>query len=217
MPKQLLKQYLAPEHDSFIFHEMMVHPVLFIHPKPQKIAIIDANTGILDEVLKHQGIQEVNCITNNANFPHINDQRVRQLSLDSPQWLAHDVESFDIIIQSDAPDNFLEEDFENYYRALKTDGIFIQSYPISLLQLHALEPVYEQLGLAGFNDWQLLNFPQPSYPSGWRIALMAAKGMLFNQISEKNIFNRGFKTRFYNYDMHKAALALPEFARQVEL
>lgn len=214
--KQSPKSITAPEHDSFLFHEMMAHPVLFTHPKPQKIAIIDNHEGILDEVLKHENITDVCCINNHPQ-QNSQDKRVRYQALDSLQWLSHEADAYDIIIQSETKDNFLEQDFGNYFRALKTDGLFIQSYPISLLQLNELKPVYDNLKHAGFTDWQLMLFPQPSYPTGCRVAIMAAKNMLIKPITEKNIFNRNFATRYYNFDMHRAALAVPEFAKQKEM
>lgn len=213
MPNQSLKSITAPEHDSFFFHEMMAHPVLFTHPKPQKIAIIDNQEGVLDEVLKHESIVDVCCINNHPQQTNQQDKRVRYQSLDSLQWLAHEADAFDVIIQSETTDNFLEQDFANYFRALKADGLFIQAYPISLLQINELKPVYENIEHAGFADWQLLLFPQPSYPTGCRVAVMASKSMLIKPIREKNIFNRSFETRYYNFDMHRAALAVPEFAK----
>jgi spermidine synthase len=40
--------------DEFIYHEMMVHPVLFSHPKPENVLIIGGGDGgTLREVLKH--------------------------------------------------------------------------------------------------------------------------------------------------------------------
>ena len=42
---------------------------------------------------------------------------------------------------------------------------------------------------------------------------MATKRAAFKRVREKEIFNRPFTTRYYNYDVHKAALVLPEFMR----
>ena len=42
------------EKDEFIYHEMIVHPILFSHPNPQNILIIGGGDGgVLREVLKH--------------------------------------------------------------------------------------------------------------------------------------------------------------------
>jgi len=51
-------------------------------------------------------------------------------------------------------------------------------------------------------------------PSGSRTAIMAIKTGTFKRIREKDIYNKPFATKFYNFDMHKAALALPEFVRE---
>ncbi|MCH8244641.1 hypothetical protein IIB97_02025, partial [Patescibacteria group bacterium] len=47
------------EKDEFIYHEMLVHPILFSHPKPKRVLIIGGGDGgTLREVLKHQ-VKEV--------------------------------------------------------------------------------------------------------------------------------------------------------------
>ena len=43
------------EKDEFIYHEMMTHPALLSHPKPENILIIGGGDGgILREALKHK-------------------------------------------------------------------------------------------------------------------------------------------------------------------
>lgn len=206
MANQQLHPVTAPAVDEFFFSEMMAHPALFTHNKPQKVAIIGDHAGILAEVLKHATVTHVCCVTNQPITPAA-DSRVSQQTLDAVQWLAHEADAYDIIINTKES---LHADFHHYFRALKVDGILLQSFPVSLLDIKSLEPAYQALDKAGFHDWQLLTFPQPSF--GTHVAIMAIKSILIKQVSEKTIFNRGFKTQYYNYDVHKAALALPQFA-----
>lgn len=217
---------ILSEQDSFFYHEMMTHPALFTHAQPAKVAIIGSRFGILQEVLKHDSVQEIVCID---TLPQLHeaiqqyfsahteptDARVHHVAQNFKEWIAStEADTYDVIIQTDQPSDFLEENFKHYFRLLRPDGIFIQPCFTSLMQLHLLKPIYKNLQQAGFSDWQVLNFPQPSYASGWRTIMMATKRSMFRQVREKEIFNRSFTTRYYNFDIHKAALVLPEFARE---
>lgn len=202
------------EHDRCLFHEMMTHPAIFTHPNPRVIAVLDQDVGVLNEVLKHRCITAAHWINKNtqpAQGSFIQDARVKHQPLDHSQWLGQQPEMFDVIIQTESPTNIATETFDSYFQALNDDGIFIQSIAISYLELDRVKPIYHHLDQAGFKDWQLLTFPQPSHPYGMRVAVMASKAIVFKQISEKVIFNRGFSTQYYNFDMHKAALALPQY------
>ena len=47
------------EKDEYIYHEMLVHPILFSHPNPKRILIVGGGDGgALREVLKHR-VKEV--------------------------------------------------------------------------------------------------------------------------------------------------------------
>lgn len=218
---------IITERDGFFYHEMMTHPALFTHPHPQKIAIIGNCFGLLHEVLKHSSVTEVICVTDNESLEHVvtqyfspqylckNDPRVRHHSATPLEWLANsEAESFDLIIQSQASGDFLQENYKSYHHALRPDGILIQPCQLSLLHLKTLKPIFQNIKQAEFMDWSCLNFPQPNFPSGWRTIMMATRRPTFKRIREKDIYNRSFATRYYNFDTHKAALAQPEFMRE---
>lgn len=196
---------------------MMAHPALFTHPRPQIAAIIGNDTGILSEIVKHTTIDRVDAIENNGEinkvfsqyFPVLNtlrDPRVHQIK-DADIWLQQaPAETYDIIVLPLATDSL-----STYFPLLRSNGILVQpcSSPwLNPLSIHSLFKTAQQ---TGFDDCQLFHFPQPSFPSGWRFGYMATKQSASRRIREKDIYNRPFKTRYYNFDMHKAALALPEF------
>jgi spermidine synthase len=213
-------QIYLSEQDGFFYHEMMTHPALFTHPMPKKIAIIGNSSGILREVLKHEKIQEIDCIDNQ---PHLTkainrffapqpekEARTKCRTIETSKWLSecsHHA-AYDVIIYTQPYEKY----FQPLCRLLTSDGILVQPHTISLLQPNILTSLYEKIQQSGFLSWQILNFPQPSYPSGWRVLSMATKHSVFKRVREIEVFNRPFTTRYYNYDMHKAALALPEFA-----
>lgn len=46
--------------DTYVYHEMLAHPVLFAHPNPRDVAVVGGgDVHLVAEVLKHPGIERV--------------------------------------------------------------------------------------------------------------------------------------------------------------
>ena len=69
-----------------------------------------------------------------------------------------------------------------------------------------------EMALAGFNQIRTIFFPQPVYPSGWWSATIAAKNDI-HLVRDKDAKQLDFDTKYYNYDIHLASFALPNFLR----
>lgn len=198
------------DQNNAIFHEMMSHPALFTHPHPLKVAIVgDEDSHILQEVIKHDNLNEIIFIHDkNASMPNVTS---KVHFSDTTDWLKNTTpQSIDIIIHAEQPSAEL---LSHFFTLLTTDGILIQQShsPFDMATTQALA---HQLRQAGFNNQQLLNFPQPSFSSGWRSIIMTTRHSGFKRIREKAIFTKPFKTYYYNLDTHKASLVLPEFMRE---
>lgn len=212
-PKQ---QVTASEQDDCFYHEMMAHPVLFTHRHPQKVAIIGNEAGIAAEVLKHATVQAVTLVTASAHLPDCpeftksGDTRLTHYQGDAATWISQTAdESFDVIILTQPALA------SNYQRLLHKDGFLVQPHQTTWLSQENWQAFNQTMQQAGFSEWQLFHFPQPGHPAGWRFAIMANKTKHFKRPREKDIFNRNFTTRYYNLDMHKSSLALPEFIRSM--
>lgn len=197
---------------NFITYEMLTHPALFAHPQAQKIAIIDNHEeGILLEVLKHTQLTEIWHVQNDSLFTaSVTDPRLKIHTANTLHWLGSlPPNSFDLFIIPTAITTAVETYFQHCWSALQNNGMLIQQCE-SPFQLSTLAKLWGRLQSIGFSDLQLINYPEPQ---GWRTAVMAIKQGNLKRISEKTIFNKKFNTQYYNYDMHKAALAMPEFIR----
>lgn len=187
-------------HDyAFIYPEMMVHPAFFLYGRPQQVLIMTTEErGILQEALKHPSIMEVW-----HPSTQIDDARVK---FHSNEMKTIKPDYFDIVLL-DVP--VTSELLRECFRVLHANGLLIQMSH-SPFQLDALKIDQQQLAQIGFKDFQSLQFPARD---GWRTAWLAAKKHLTRHVSEKAIFNRSFQTKYYNFDTHRAAFALPEFMR----
>ncbi len=211
--------------DNFIYHEMMSHPALYTHSKPEKVVIIGGgDCGTLQAVLQHAAVKQAWQIDidervtrlSEQYFPELctanNDARANLYFGDGIQWIKDaDAGSIDIIIVDStdpvgpAEGLFTEAFFRDCLNALRADGIIVQQSESPLLHMHIITAMHASMRKAGFTHTRTLNFPQCIYPSGWWSCTMASKENTLDNIRLEDINNRPFETRYYNADIHTAA------------
>jgi len=221
--------------DNFLYHEMLTHPVLFTHPDPKQVLIIGGgDCGTLREVLKHPGVESATqveidqAVTKVAErfFPELceanQDPRARFCFEDGIAWVNNAAAgSYDVIIVDStdpigpAAGLFSEAFYGECRRALGDNGLLAQQSESPLFHLETiLEPMHRNLRSAGFAAIHSAPFPQCVYPSGWWSITLASKTDTFKPFRETDVTNKPFTTDYYNADMHRAALAMPEFMRR---
>jgi len=221
--------------DNFLYHEMMSHPVLFTHPNPKRVVIIGGgDCGTLREILKHPGVEKVWQIEidrrvtelSQQYFPELcesnNDPRAELCFVDGIKWMAQaPAASIDIIIIDStdpigpAEGLFSEEFYRNSIKALATNGILIQQSESPLVHHKIIKDMYHAMRNAGFNAIQTLKFPQCIYPTGWWSATMASVMNTFPEFRSKDVKQKPFGTTYYNEEIHRGALADPEFFKDL--
>ncbi len=220
--------------DNFIYHEMMTHTALFTHPDPKRVAIVGGgDCGCLKEVLKHPEVESAELIeldervtrVSEKYFPELcesnNDPRAYFSFGDGIKHVREAVNgSYDVIIVDStdpvgpAVGLFSEEFYADCLQALSTDGILIVQSESPLFHMKIITSVRTNMKNAGFAHIATLDFPQCSYPSGWWTATLASKSIAptdFRVPAESAVVPQ---TRYYNTDIHRAALAKPEFMKR---
>jgi spermidine synthase len=217
--------------DNFLYHEMMSHPALFTHPRAKRVVIIGGgDCGTLREVLKHDEVESAIQVEidervtrlSERYFPELcesnNDPRAQLLFVDGIKWMAEcEPESLDVVIVDStdpigpAEGLFNEAFYRTCLRALRHGGILVQQSESPLAHLPLLKSIRSALKLAGFAALRTLTFPQPCYPTGWWSATLARKGADLSTFRERGAATKPFATQYYNAEIHKAALAEPEF------
>jgi len=220
--------------DNFLYHEMMSHPALFTHARAKRVVIIGGgDCGTLREVLKHDEVESAiqveidERVTRLAEryFPELcesnNDPRAQLLFIDGIKWMAEcEPESLDVVIVDStdpigpAEGLFNEAFYASCLKALRQGGILVQQSESPLAHLPLLQSMRNAMKGAGFHALRTLTFPQPCYPTGWWSATLARKGSDLSAFRERGAATKTFATRYYNAEMHKAALAMPEFLRE---
>jgi spermidine synthase len=218
--------------DHFIIHEMLTHPALFTHAKPQNIAIIGGgDCGILQQILQHGCVKTVIQVEideritalSKRYFPEIctnnADPRATLLSHDGLKWLKEArAESLDILILDTTDpvstvEGWMDKSFyQNAFLKLRSGAILVQHSESPFYNAQSvIAPMQKMMLDAGFSEAKTFLFPLPSYPSGWCSATLAGKNISLTQFRKTNVLEKTFATQYYNTRTHKAAMAIPDF------
>ena len=220
--------------DNFLYHEMMSHPALFTHARAKRVVIIGGgDCGTLREVLRHEEVEHAaqveidERVTRLAEryFPELcesnDDPRAELLFIDGIRYMADcEPESVDLVIVDStdpvgpAAGLFGAGFYASCHRALRASGILVQQSESPLVHLDLIKAMRAAMRFADFTSVRTLTFPQPIYPTGWWSCTMARKGADLSGFGERGAAAKQFATRYYNVDIHRAALALPEFMRE---
>ena len=221
---------MLTDRDNFLYHEMMTHPGLIAHGAPARVVIIGGgDCGTLREVLKHDAVSSVmqididERVTRLAEqyFPRLteanDDPRAELAFIDGIEWMRNTAtNSVDlIIIDSTDPIGpaeglFNEAFYRECHRVLDTGGIMVQQSESPLVHQRLITDMSAAMQRAGFVATDLLSFPQPCYPTGWRSATLARADTreLYHPAADPS-----FETFYYTADIHRGAFALPAFMK----
>ena len=198
--------------DNFFYHEMLVHPAMFMHPDPQRVVVIGGgDCGTLQQVLRHPGVTRAHQIEI--------DQRVTDLAIEHfpsspsvatirgpsspsrtgspgcPRRARLGRRHHRRFHRSDRPAVGLYEVpfLRSCYEALGPDGILVQQSGSPFLHLDTeLRPLVRATQGAGFSAVSPLCFPQPCYAAGWWSCTLASKRDSNDAFRERDAAQRPF-------------------------
>ncbi|RLG60112.1 MAG: spermidine synthase [Candidatus Hydrothermarchaeota archaeon] len=205
------------EKDENIYHEMLVHPLMFSHPSPENVLIIGGGDGgTLREVLKH-GVKKVTLVEIDKRiieickkfFPSLakgfEDERVKVVNQDGYDFIFNSKEKYDIAIldltdpKGIAKKLASEKFYSKVSETLTNEGMVSAQVPNVLLHKKEALLVYSSIASA-FPISRLYSAPIPSLSGMWNFGLGSKK------LSPEEIRKRDnkVKTSFYSKEFHKA-------------
>lgn len=224
------------EADEFIYHEMLVHPLLLLHPSPKNVLIIGAGDGgALREVLKHK-INKATIVEIDADvielskkyLPSISDKafdsnNVQIVIGDGAKFVADTEEKFDIVIV-DSPDPvgaakilFSNKFYSDIHRVLNSKGMMIRQTGSTMFQPDEIKENHKVLKTI-FPCVYAQIAAIPTYVGGFFSFLIASKDKNANKTTLAAINKRyeklKLKTRYYNPDIHFASTKLPNYLKE---
>jgi len=227
---------MVTERDEFVYHDMIAHVPLFIHPDPKRVLVIGGGDGgTAREVIRHQGVDkcvmvEIDGMVVDAckkfipqTSSQLSDPKVELIIDDGVAYVKNAVakgEKFDVIlIDSTDPIGpatplFGDEFYKDVYECLSDDGIVV-SQGESPFYIKEMQNKLMSIINNRFPITNIYNFHNLTYPGGlWSFTYASKKYDPIKNISQQKIIESGLTFEYYNYETHIAAFSLPEFMKR---
>lgn len=227
---------MLTEKDEFIYHEMIVHTPLAVHPHVKNVLVIGAGDGgAVRELTRYPEIGRIDLAEIDGHVIEVckkflpqtsckmDDPRVHIYVEDGLKFVRRHADEYDLIIV-DSTDPFgpgeglfTKEFYGNCYKALKEDGIMVNQHE---------SPFYEQDALAmqrahkriieSFPFSRIYQAHIPTYPSGhWLFGFSTKKYHPLKDLDEARWNARGLKCRYYTTTLHRGAFYLPAYVEEM--
>ncbi len=227
---------MLTEKDEFIYHEMITHVPLAVHPKVEKVLVIGAGDGgVLRELSLYPEIKHIHLVEIDPMVVQVckeflpqtacgfSDPRVEVFYQDGLKFVRAFENTYDLIIV-DSTDPFgpgeglfTKEFYGNCFKALKEDGIMVNQHesPFYENDAVAMERAHKRI-VESFSISRVYQAHIPTYPSGhWLFGFASKKYHPLEDLAADRWNQRGIKTRYYNTKLHVGAFALPTYVEDI--
>jgi spermidine synthase len=225
---------MVSERDEFIYHELISHVPLFVHPRCRRVLVIGGGDGgSVREILRHPAVETVRLVEIDRMVVEacreylpltasaLDDPRVRVTIADGVQFVAETEERYDLILVDStdpigaAAPLFGPEFYGNVKRVLRDGGVVVSQAESPYLESEAQESLLRILH-ERFERVHVYNYANMTYPGGLWSFSFAAKGDLcpVGDFDPSRVEASGLSFRFYSPEIHRAVFALPAFQRR---
>ena len=177
---------MLTEKDEFIYHEMITHIPVAVHPNPKKILLIGAGDGgVIKELTRYPSIESIDLVEIDELVVEVSkkylpttsccfdDPRINFYFEDGVKFIRSCEDKYDIIIV-DSTDPFgpgeglfTKEFYGSCYKALKADGIMVNQHesPFYDEDAAAMQRSHKRI-VESFPISKVYQAHIPTYPSG---------------------------------------------------
>ena len=227
---------ITTERDEFIYHEMMTHVPMAVHPDPRKILVFGAGDGgVVRELLKYPDVEQIDMVEVNEGVVEacmkylpfsasgLTDPNVTIYSDNSLRFIRHIENEYDVIIVDSAGfygpgESLLSREFYgSCYKALKDDGIMVNQHQSPFYDEDRLETQKAHKRIVeSFPISRVYQAHIPSYPSGYWLFGFASKGYHpVKDLRAKKWKSLNIETRYYTLNLHRGCFALPAYVERM--
>lgn len=226
---------MATEKDEFIYHEMMIHTPLAVHPKVEKVLVIGGGDGgSVRELVKYHEIQSIDMVEIDEEvvlacekyFPQTSSSlRNPKVHLRFEDGLAfvkatktgiYDL----IVVDSTDPigvgEGLFSKDFYLHcHRILKDDGILVNQHESPYFENTRKEMIRAHQKIqALFPVSTIYQAFIPTYPSGhWLFGFASKKYLPTANLHTEKLAENHIFTNYYNHELHQASFVLPNYVK----
>ena len=230
--------FMTSEKDEFFYHENLVHPAAVTHPRPKRALIVGGGDGgSADELFKHPSIESVTLAEIDESVVAISREylhAVHRGALDDPRLSLEICDGFEYVRSSTGRYDLIVLDLTDpggpsealytpdFYRACAA-----RLEPAGAMTLHIASPIAHpdriRSTLASLRHAFAVVTPYltsiPLYGGLWMMACASAtldpRTLSAEEVDRRIAERRLGDLRYYNGEMHRAALALPNFVRML--
>ena len=227
---------MLTEKDEFIYHEMITHIPMAVHPNPENILVIGAGDGgVVRELTRYQSpkcielveIDELVIEVCRKYLPktacRLDDPRVHIHIADGLKFIRSCENKYDLIIV-DSTDPFgpgeglfTKEFYGSCYNALREDGIMVNQHesPFYAADAAAMQRAHKRI-VECFPISRVYQAHIPTYPSGhWLFGFASKKYHPVTDFNPTAWTLLGLSTRYYNAKLHRSAFSLPTYVEEL--
>jgi spermidine synthase len=229
----------SAEVDEFVYHEALVHPPMFAHPRPENVFVAGGGEGAtLREILKYPSVKKAVMVDIDADVIKVcrellpeyhagafDDKRVKVFNTDARKWLADTREKFDVIIidltepieEGPAYLLYTREFYEIIRNRLTENGLIsVQAGSTSYVELTNIKAVARTLRSI-FPIVRIYQADIPSFGGPWGFCVASVRidptkltsKEIDNRIKERCLAN----LRFYDGTAHQGMFTFPKHMR----
>ncbi|MFQ5582942.1 MAG: polyamine aminopropyltransferase [Calditrichia bacterium] len=225
---------MLTERDEFVYHEMIAHTPLFVHPNPEKVLIIGGGDGgTVRECCKHESVKRIDLVDIDRMvtqaciqfMPAVAEKffsrRVNCFFEDGVAFVHNSRERYEvIIIDSTDPISvgeglFTSEFYKNCANILSDDGILVAQSESPFWTPELLQSIAKKLKSV-FPRVFFYQAHIPTYPSGqWAFSFATKKYHPLKNFQESLVADFPHNLQYYNAEIHRGAFAIPTFVRKL--
>ncbi|POZ92161.1 polyamine aminopropyltransferase [Petrotoga halophila] len=226
---------MTRDSDEFVYHEMISHVPLFIHPNPKKVLIIGGGDGgTVREVLKHDSVEKVVLCELDKKvieaalkyLPNISyelkNPKVELVYEDGSKFVSQFKDEFDVIlIDSTDPTEgeggllFTEKFYQNCFEALNENGVFSAQTEEPFLKKEWMVRAYRRISNT-FNIARLYMGYVPQYMPGTWTWTFASKNLdPIKDFDPEKVKEFNKELKYYDEEVHVASFSLPVFVKKL--
>ena len=227
---------MLTEKDEFIYHEMITHVPMAVHPLVKKVLVIGAGDGgVIRELTRYPEIEHIDMVEIDPlvlevcrkylpkTACRLDDPRLSIHYEDGLKYVRFKENEYDLIIV-DSTDPFgpgeglfTREFYGNCYKALKEDGIMVNQHesPFYAEDAEACKRAHKRI-VESFPISRVYQAHIPTYPSGhWLFGFASKKYHPLKNLDETRWNLRGLDCRYYTTTLHKGAFYLPAYVEEM--
>ena len=227
---------MLTEKDEFIYHEMITHVPMAVHPNVRDVLVIGAGDGgVIRELARYPEIEHIDMVEIDPLVVEVCKKYLPQTAcrLDDPRLSIHYEDGvrfvrdkhdrYDLIIV-DSTDPFgpgeglfTREFYGSCFHALREDGIMVNQHESPFYDEDAVacqrahKRIVESFPISRVDQAHI-----PTYPSGhWLFGFASKKYHPLRDLNETRWNMRGIKTRYYTTTLHKGAFYIPAYVEEL--